>query len=203
VQALRRMREPAPAIVMVLARSEALAAESAIAAGAADVLIGPFDASLLANKVELAVRLSRQGASADSDWTPWPEPSQGDGAERRRFVRQSLCETLRLRPVGDVPFGSGRLLDVSEAAAKVQAQQPLAVGTWVELDCPFLADLLDRGGRPVPSRVIRQAAEHPEHVYASSLAGIGETETQRVRRWIFAEQARRVRVPGPDRPGDR
>ena len=77
------------------------------------------------------------------------------------------------------------------------------MGTWVELDCPFLADLLDRGGRPVPSRVIRQAAEHPEHVYASSLVGIGEAETQRVRRWIFAEQARRVRVPGPDRPGDR
>ena len=203
VSALRGAREPSPAVVVVLPHTEARATDAAVAAGAADVLISPFDASLLANKVELAIKLGGPARSAGGDPWPWPESTADPGAERRRFVRQSVCEPMRLRLSDTERFEPGRILDVSEAATKFQAQREQAVGGWCELECPFLADLLDVADRRLHARVIRRAAEHPDHVYAASLVGIGEGESQRVRRWIFAEQARRVRVSGRDRSGDR
>ena len=199
VRALQEACRPGPAIVLVLPRAEARATDVAVSAGAADVLVSPFDASLLANKVELAIKLCPDPHAAPPGDAPWPDTPVRNGAERRRFVRQSVCEPMRLRPSDGGPFEPGRVLDVSEAATKFQAQRALPVAAWCEFECPFLADLLDLGDRRLHTRIIRRAAEHPDNVYAASLAGIGEAESQRVRRWIFAEQARRVRVPGPDR----
>lgn len=196
VRAVHRACDPPPIVVAVLARSEVLATDAAVAAGADDVLVTPFDASLLANKVEVAVKLGAR-RSRGSDRTPWPAATDA-GAERRRFVRQSLCEPIRLREPGGEAFQRGSLLDVSESAARFQAQVRMRPADWVELDCPFLVHLLDWGPRRLLTRVIRRVGQRPANVYAASLVGIGEGETQRMRRWIFAEQTRRVRVAGTE-----
>ena len=200
-RALRESPQPDPAIVMVLGRAEVLGVDAVIEAGADDVLVSPFDASLLANKVELAVKLTARRRS--SGGLAWPASADGTEADRRRFVRQSVCEPLGLREPGDDAFVSGLLLDVSEAAAKFQSLRRVSLDGRVEFRCPFLADLLDWGGRPLRTRVIRRIQQPSANVYAASLVGIGDGETHRVRRWIFAEQARRVRVPGPGRADDR
>jgi len=198
VRAVRQMRDPGPAIVLVLDRAQAGATASAIAAGADDVLVRPFDGALLANKVELTTHVFAPQRQATPDDPPGDAPTEGR-SERRRFVRQSVYQPMGVRVTGQDGFGPGHLLDVSEAAAKFQAPGRLSVADWVELDCPFLSGLLALGGRRLHTRVIRPAAQRPEHVYAASLVGIGEGETQGVRRWIFAEQARRVRVDPPRR----